>query len=173
MVGFWLTNKRITDLNIRHIYGGPEATGTHRLLKNSRTFSLRNKEKEEKKAEALQRRAKRRLFDANSRGEYVVPRAPAFRELDQEGVDDIVNRLNHRKSAPALRRSQSTKSSNEDSESSRQKPRPLSERELSDVSLRLHSHETHMSRMRSGKGVRLPPPRASSQSTSVSFRSAR
>lgn len=173
MAGFWLTNKRITDLNIRHIYGGPEATGTHRLLKNSRTFSLRNKEKEEKKAEALQRRAMRRLFDANSRGEYVVPRAPAFRELDQEGINDIVNRLNHPKTAPALRRSLSTKSSSEASESSKQKSRPLSEKELSDVSLRLHSHETHMSRMRSGKGFRPPPPRTGTQSANVSFRSAR
>ena len=158
MAGFWLTNKRITDLNIRHIYGGSEAPGDNRLLKNTRTFSLRNKEKEKQRAEALQRRIDKRLFDANSRGEYVVPRAPAFRELEVEEIDEIVNRLNHPKSAPRLRRSQSAKSPSGTGEPIQQRPRPLSERELSDVSLRLHSHQTHMSRMRSGKGVRLPPP---------------
>jgi hypothetical protein len=159
MAGFWLTNKRITDLNIRHIYGGPEPVGKHKMRKVTRTFSLRTKEKEEQKVEALQRRMRRRLFDANSRGEYVVPRAPAFRELDQEGVDEIVARLNHPKSAPLLRRSQSTKSSSEENECA-QKPKTLSERELSDISVRLHNHETHMSRIRSGKGVRYPLPRS-------------
>ncbi|XP_048756654.1 uncharacterized protein LOC125667279 [Ostrea edulis] len=157
MAGFWLTNKRITDLNIRHIYGGPEPVGKHKMIKVTRTFSLRTKDKEEQRIEALQRRMRRRLFDANSRGEYVVPRAPAFRELDQEGVDEIVTRLNHPKSAPPLRRSQSTKSSTEESGGG-QKSKTLSERELSDISIRLHNHETHMSRIRSGKGVRFPLP---------------
>ncbi|XP_061163946.1 uncharacterized protein LOC133173051 [Saccostrea echinata] len=157
MAGFWLTNKRITDLNIRHIYGGPEPFGKHKIAKVTRTFSLRTKEKEEQKSEALQRRMRRRLFDANSRGEYVVPRAPAFRELDQEGIEEIVTRLNHPKSAPALRQSLSSKSSSEESDCAK-KQKTLSEQELNNVSIRLHNHETHMSRMRSGKGDRFPLP---------------
>ncbi|XP_062580980.1 uncharacterized protein LOC134242851 [Saccostrea cucullata] len=156
MAGFWLTNKRITDLNIRHIYGGPEPFGKHRITKVTRTFSLRTKEKEEQRTEALQRRMRRRLFDANSRGEYVVPRAPAFRELDQEGIEEIVMRLNHPKSAPALRQSLSSRSSGEENNSAK-KQKTLSEQELNNVSIRLHNHETHMSRMRSGKGDRFPP----------------
>lgn len=154
MAGFYLSNNRITAQNINHIYGGPKA-----LLKSPRetkTYYLRCKEKEEERAEAVRRKAKRLFYERGSDGEYVVPKAPAFKGVDHNSVEEIVTRLNRPKTALSCHHqsTQWTKKDKRDVRSSK----PRTEKDLTNIFSRLHCQNTYMSRVRSSCGGRLPPP---------------
>lgn len=155
MAGFYLSNKQITGQNIKYIYGGPKPFLKLKSPRETKTFQLRSKEKEEDRVEETQKRMRRRLFDSNSRGEFVVPKAPAFNEVSQNSVDEIVTRLNRPKTAPICHGSHKKDTKKEKKQVT---AKALTERDIKNISSRLHCHETYMSRVRNSRGVRPPPP---------------
>lgn len=156
MAGFYLSNNRITAQNINHIYryGGPKAS--QRSPRESKTYHLRCREKEEERTEAVRRRAKRLFYEQDSEGKYVVPKAPAFKEVNHNSVEEIVTRLNRPKTALSCHHQNAERTKKEKRETRSSKPR--TEKDLTNIFCRLHCQNTYMSRVRSSRGGRLPPP---------------
>ena len=154
MAGFYLSNNQITAQNLKYIYGGPKPFLKLNSPRETKTFHLRCKEKEEERTETVRRRARRRFYERDARGEYLVPKAPAFYGVNHEVVDEIVNRLNRPKTSPTCHLAR-----DRDREKKRVKTaKPRTERDLSNIFSRLHCQDTYMSRVRSSRGVRPPPP---------------
>lgn len=154
MAGFYLSNNRITAQNINHIYGGPKAS--LKSPRESKTYYLRCREKEEERAEAVRRRAKRLFYEQDSEGKYVVPKAPAFKGVDHNSVEEIVTRLNRPKTALSCHHQSTQRTKKEKREARSSKPK--TEKDLTNIFCRLHCQNTYMSRVRSSRGGRLPPP---------------
>lgn len=154
MAGFYLSNNRITAQNINHIYGGPKTS--LKSPRESKTYYLRCREKEEERAEALRRRARRPFYEQDSEGKYMVPKAPAFKGVDHNFVEEIVTRLNRPKTALSCHHQNTQKTKNEKREARSSKPK--TEKDLTNIFCRLHCQNTYMSRVRSSRGGRLPPP---------------